>query len=265
MGNINNWRSYGSPPWRTALLHGGPGAAGEMAAPARELSRKRGVLEPLQTAASLAGQVEELKEVLLTHGQTPLTLVGFSWGAWLGLILAARHPRLVGKLILVGCGPLREKDAAGIYQTRLNRLDKDEQASVAGVIARLNGPAPADENRNRDLQRLGELFFKADSCDPLPIVADPIDVRADIYLSVWPEAAELRRSGRLLNLAGRVLCPIVAIHGDWDPHPAEGVKKPLASLLEDFRFVLLRNCGHRPWLEKRARDEFFRILEQELA
>jgi pimeloyl-ACP methyl ester carboxylesterase len=57
---------------------------------------------------------------------------------------------------------------------------------------------------------------------------------------------------------------VVAIHGDHDPHPAEGVEKPLASVLGCFRFILLQNCGHQPWTERHARDAFYRVLEEEL-
>jgi hypothetical protein len=34
--------------------------------------------------------------------------------------------------------------------------------------------------------------------------------------------------------------------------------------LSDFRFILLKQCGHKPWIEKMARDAFFSILNQEL-
>src|SRR5262249_848835 len=77
--------------------------------------------------------------------------------------------------------------------------------------------------------------------------------------------AELRKSGRLLELGQRIKCPVVAIHGDYDPHPVEGVHEPLAAALENFRLILLKNCGHRPWNERLARDEFFMALREELA
>jgi pimeloyl-ACP methyl ester carboxylesterase len=57
---------------------------------------------------------------------------------------------------------------------------------------------------------------------------------------------------------------VVAIHGDYDPHPAAGVQRPLAAVLADFHFILLPRCGHRPWRERHARDTFYRILEAEL-
>ncbi len=53
MISMENLRKYGNPPFIAALIHGGPGSPGEMAPVARELSTGRGILEPLQTAATL--------------------------------------------------------------------------------------------------------------------------------------------------------------------------------------------------------------------
>jgi translation elongation factor EF-4 len=56
-----NIRKYGSAPYRVAVVHGGPGAPGSVAAVARELAKGCGILEPLQTATTVAGQVDELR------------------------------------------------------------------------------------------------------------------------------------------------------------------------------------------------------------
>lgn len=73
-----------------------------------------------------------------------------------------------------------------------------------------------------------------------------------------------RRSGALLGLAQQILCPVVALHGDCDPHPAEGVEKPLSNVLREFRFILLKHCGHTPWIERQACEEFYAALIAEL-
>jgi hypothetical protein len=56
---MKNLRKYGKAPYKIAVIHGGPGAGGEMAPIARELASDWGVLEPFQTATSLEGQIEE--------------------------------------------------------------------------------------------------------------------------------------------------------------------------------------------------------------
>lgn len=262
---MENLRKYGNAPFNIAVIHGGPGAPGEMAPVARELAFRWGVLEPLQTATSLEGQIEELKTVLEKNGDLPFTLIGFSWGAWLSFIFATNYPAFAKKLILIGSGPYEVKYAARIRETRLNRLSEEDRAEVKSVIEILNNPAA--EDKKTAFARLGALFLKADGYNPIICESDEsevIDCQVDIFQSVWKDAAELRRSGKLLELGKHIKCLVVAIHGDYDPHPAEGVKKPLARVLKDFRFIPLERCGHKPWIERQARERFYGILKEEL-
>ncbi len=266
MGNheIENLRKYGEAPFGVAVVHGGPGAAGEMAPVARKLSSRRSVLEPLQTARSLEEQVAELKAVLDRCADLPVTLIGFSWGAWLSFILAAQYPAAVRKLILVGSGPFEEGYARGIMDLRLNRLEEADRNAALCAMDRLEDPGC--EDRDGVFARLGNLISKADACDPGDSVfdAESVSCSVAIFRGVWGDASELRRSGRLLALADEIRCPVVAIHGDYDPHPAEGVEKPLSARLDRFRFHLLEKCGHKPWIEKMARDDFYALIEDEL-
>jgi pimeloyl-ACP methyl ester carboxylesterase len=254
---MDNVRTYGPPPFALALLHGGPGVSGEMGPVAQELSGRWSVLEPLQTKMSVEGQIGELKLVLEEMAAGPVALTGYSWGAWLGFLLAARHPSLVKKLILISSGPFEEKYADKIQKTRLQRLSKKEKDDVEFLMGRPEDPLA--------FGLLGELLSKADFYDPLPVRPEGVELRGDIFKSVWKEAADLRKSGELLKASQLIKCPVVAIHGDHDPHPAEGVQKPLSRYLKDFRFILLEKCGHTPWMEKQARDEFFRVLGNELS
>lgn len=259
-------RTYGAPPLDVAVIHGGPGAGGEMAPVARALAAAHGVLEPIQTATSLEGQIEELGEILETRGTPPVTLIGFSWGAWLSALTAARHPALVRKLILVGSGPFEERYAAQIMETRRARLDTEQGAEYEAILRALGDPAIREKAALLD--RLGLLSERADAYDPLPdpdADADRRALRPEVYPRVWRDGKALRMSGGLLQRMQQVRCPVVAIHGEHDPHPAEGVREPLSRVLKEFRFVLLPHCGHMPWIERRARDAFYRLLADELS
>lgn len=255
-------RSYGSPPFRVAVLHGGPGAVGEMAPVARRLSSGCGVLEPFQAAESVDGQVKELRAALSARAATPVTVIGFSWGAWLGCLLAARHPDLVKKLILIGSGPFLEKDAGCILETRLHRLTPGAQAEVRALLGELN--RFASENARELLARLCAWFSQADAFDPESEEDASVELCARLHAKVWTQAANLRRSGELLETCRRIRCPVTAIHGDYDPHPAEGVREPLSGIVQNFRFILLKQCGHKPWIERRAQERFYEILSEEL-
>ncbi|MBN1292702.1 MAG: alpha/beta hydrolase [Candidatus Latescibacteria bacterium] len=259
---MKNLRKYGKSPYSVAIVHGGPGAAGEMAPVAQELASGYGVLEPLQTASSLDGQVEELRNVLTSHAETPVTLIGFSWGAWLSYIITARFPEIVKKLILVSSGSFEERYAVNMNKTRINRLSKKEKTETDSLIDKMNDPAI--EDKNDTFARFGELCSKADAYDPIKCDQEKFDCSYAIYQAVWKDASELRRSGKLLALGRKIYCPVIAIHGDFDSHPAEGVQKPLSDVLKNFRFILLTQCGHKPWGERLAKDIFYNLLKEEL-
>ena len=258
---MKNLRKYGNKPFNVAVIHGGPGAPGELAPVAREISSVRGILEPLQTAITLEGQVQELKAVLENYGDLPVTLIGFSWGAMLSFILTARYPPPVKKLILVGSGVYEERYAGNIMKIRLGRLTEKEREEALYLMETLSDPITSD--KNTPMVRLGELISGADSYDPLPHESEILECQYDIYQRVWEQAMEMRRSGKLLELGKEIQCPVVAIHGDYDPHLADGVIDPLSRTLKDFRFILLEKCGHYPWIERSARDKFYSILKKE--
>jgi pimeloyl-ACP methyl ester carboxylesterase len=233
-----------------------------MAPVARELSSIWGILEPFQTTSSLQGQVEELKTILEKNGNPPVVLVGFSWGAWLAYIFTVQYPGLIKKLVLVSSGGFEEKYAEKIGVTRMNRLNDEDRRKAHLLMEMLNDPDGKEKDKN--LANLGKLFTKADAYDPITLETEEIGVCYEIHHKVWAEASELRRSGQLLKMGEKIRCPVVAIHGDYDPHPAAGVQNPLSGILKDFRFFLLEKCGHMPWIEQEAKDPFFRILRREI-
>lgn len=255
-------RKWGHGPYSLAVIHGGPGAPGEVAPVARELSAVKGVLEPLQTATTLDGQVQELRAVLEQDGLTPVTLVGFSWGAFLSWMTAARYPMLVRKMILVSSPPFEESYAGSIIRTRFDRLKPAERTEAIALTRKMDDPAEGE--KDQVLARLAVLMSHADAYDPAPFEDEAFHCQYDVFRRVWDEACELRRNGVLTRMAHAIRCPVIAIHGEYDPHPAEGVKGPLSRECPDFRFILLKKCGHRPWIERNASDAFYEALVREI-
>jgi pimeloyl-ACP methyl ester carboxylesterase len=258
--NKENSRKYGMSPYSVVVVHGGPGAFGEMKPVAEELSKEFGVLEPLQTKDSVIGQVEELRQQISENTEIPVKLIGYSWGAWLVFILASKYPDLVKKLILVSSGPFESKYAKEIKHTRMSRLNFEDKNRVEKLILQMQ----TGDTNDTTLEEFGSILAKADAYDPIGHKVGADGINLEIYQKVWPEAEELRLNGKLLEYGKDIKCPVAAIHGDYDPHPAEGVKKPLENMLKVFRFILLKDCGHTPWKEKQANDKFYKILRSEL-
>ncbi len=257
---MTNMRKYGNAPFRVAVVHGGPGAPGHMAPVARRLAAKRGVLEPLQSALSVDGMVDDLRSTLEEHADLPVTLIGSSWGAMLSFLVAGRHPETVRQLILVGSGSFDAQYGPLTHQNRLDRLNADDRAEVLELIKVVESP-DADP---ASFGRFGELLGSVDTYEAIDEddQADTLTEQPEVYRKVWPEVEKLRSDGGFLDLASRIECPVIAIHGDYDSHPAEGVREPLARLVKDFRFVLLERCGHIPWRERYGREPFYEIVEE---
>jgi pimeloyl-ACP methyl ester carboxylesterase len=257
---LNHFRKHGSSPYKTVMLHGGPGAPGGMLQPAVVLSAKTGILEPFLYGSSIAKQVAELYEIIINHCHKPVKLVGHSWGGWLAYLFAAHHPAMVEKVIMIGAGSFDAQYNVNLMKTRLSRLPEKEISEALILSALVNQSKASDS----EFRRFGELMSKADSYDCDENMKELLKFYPEVYNGVWKEAEKLRKKGGLLILGKKIICPVVAIHGMDDPHPADGVEKPLRKVLQNFQFIGLEKCGHYPWREKYAKTLFYEILEKEL-
>jgi pimeloyl-ACP methyl ester carboxylesterase len=257
-------RLHGEPPYRAVLVHGGPGGAGEMSPLARRLGPRLPVVEAMQTKLSIDALVEELRDQIAVHAVTPAILVGHSWGAWLCLLFAARYPEMIERLVLISSGVLEDRYTEDLRTTQSARLTDAERTEMARLQRLLDDPDVPEKGAL--FSRYGRLFVKTENYDAELEVWDSFETDPAIFNYVWPEAAAMRSNGELLRQASRVTCPVLAVHGDYDPSPAEGVREPLVRVLTaPFEFIVLEKCGHTPWLERHARAELCEILKANLA
>jgi pimeloyl-ACP methyl ester carboxylesterase len=240
------------------LVHGGPGAPGSLAPVARILGRSTGVLEPWQSARSVVGQVEELTRQVERFASPPVALVGHSWGGWLSILVAAEHPEVVARIVLVGAGPFRSRDAVRIQDRRRSRLTPHAREELRTIECRL--AAPHSRVPGSVMRRFGRIAERADSYDLLPHRSEGPPPDPSLFRAVWTQAEALRRTGALARELRRVRAPILVLHGRDDPHPIDGVVQPLRAARAKVRVVALDRCGHYPWWERYARDAFWVAL-----
>ncbi len=256
-------RTYGNEPYRVAVIHGGPGAMGSVACVARELSKVVGVIEPIQSRYSVSELIDELHEQIKSVSREPLTLIGHSWGSWLTILFAIKHPEFAKQIVLIGCPPFEEWFVPQIMERRLARLSPDDAISFQSLMPELNNGNESD--RNSVMYRLEQIVEKSDNVDTFDIETDKADlfpVDGKMYSAVWSEAAEMRRDGTLSKCLRKITCPVFVIHGDSDPHPLEGVVEPLREADIPFEQNVLPNCGHSPFKERQAYHEFYDLLKR---
>ena len=225
-------RLYGKPPYKIVLVHGGPGAIG-----------------------SLKGFAQELYNQIKENCSDKVSLVGHSWGAWLAALFAEKYPELIERIILVGSGPLEDKYVSEIGARRFQNLSEEDGA----IFQRLIDNQATDE----DMEKIPYIFEKSDNyCleDREKHKADNTD--SEMHNKVWSEAASLRTNGELLTCFRNIKSKIYLIQGEYDPHPVKGVTIPLQENGVSCETYVLEKCGHSPFMEKYAKDEFYKILIQ---
>jgi len=256
-------RIYGQEPFNVAVLHGGPGAPGYMAPVARELSKSVGVIEPLQSEDSLHDQITELSKQLTEHTNSPIILIGSSWGAVLALFLAAREKQLVSKLILVGPAVFDKESSSKIEGIRLNRFSDKQRYRYNEIIKTME--TASSKEKESLFNEWGEILNSSDMFDSTTTDLEVIETQPDLFKKVWSDFVSLRDQPDLLKTEfAKIVAPVTVIHGEYDPHPIEGIRPFLESCIKNIDFYTLSQCGHYPWIERHAKDKFYEILRLEL-
>ncbi len=244
-------RFYGSAPYQTLVLHGGPGAIGSLRGFAAELHKRSGlgIAEPLQSEYSVMGLVDELFRQTENLSGSRLTFIGHSWGAWLAALFAQKYPQRTEKLILIGCPPLETRYAGQINLRRAARLSEEEKIRFQTLLKSAEG----------NKETLHSFFDRTDNYCPQDLSLHKADkVDEEMMTRVWKEADQMRKAGEILSCFKNLSCELFFVFGQEDPHPPEGVWEPLKKL--PIQVLVLQRCGHSPFMERYAQNEFYTWL-----
>jgi pimeloyl-ACP methyl ester carboxylesterase len=181
-----------------------------------------------------SAQVERIAAFLRAQGAPPALLVGHSMGGQFTGLLAARHPELVERVVLMSAAGVRFK----------------ENAFGRAVVA---GENPFEVRTRDELHRyLGIVFTKAPF---VPWPADEAIVRQR-RANVAFEQAVLDRIGRgpeafsLQHELGAIRAPVLLLWCRDDKVIDVSSAAIFAAGLHDSRTVLLDQCGHMPMMAK---------------
>ncbi len=175
----------------------------------------------------------------------------------LALAYAAAHPDDAGPLVLVGCGTFDKAARARLKQTREERID----APLREQLDRLEEDYPDLAQRLlrwRELtQPLHEYAPIATQDDPQDIVR-PFDLQA--HTETWNDMLRLQEEGVYPAAFRAIRSSVFMLHGDYDPHPGRMIRASLSPHIPRLEYHELPRCGHCPWNERFARDDFLAVL-----
>jgi len=253
---VIRFQTYGTRGPTVVVLHGGPGAPGQMAPVARGLAGSFRVLEPWQRRSgavrlTVARHVADLHELLRAERSSgSVALLGSSWGAMLALAYGAAHPLSVGPIILVGCGTFDLAARARFAATLETRMTPRVRSRLAALPGRF---PDADDALKAEARVLLPLY----SYDPVQDSGRrrPVDARG--ARETWADMLRLQANGTYPARFRRIRSPVLMLHGSYDPHPGRMILSGLRPYLPQIEYREWDHCGHFPWLEREVREEFF--------
>jgi pimeloyl-ACP methyl ester carboxylesterase len=259
-------RVHGDEGPEVIVLHGGPAGVGNAGPMARGLADQFRVLEPWQRGSggeplTVDRHVADIESLIEMQCACPSpALIGESWGAMLALAYGAEHPERACPLVLVGCGTFDAATRAQLRETLKARQDAALREQVEAVAE----AATEEDEARMELYRLTRTLYDYDILEePDEDLGEPFDMQA--HLETWEDMVRQQEAGRYPAAFAAIRGPVLMLHGTYDPHPGEMVRDSLLPYVPQLTYHTLDRCGHSPWLERYAREEFFAVLREWLA
>jgi pimeloyl-ACP methyl ester carboxylesterase len=82
----------------------------------------------------------------------------------------------------------------------------------------------------------------------------------EAFRQTWADVISLQQQGVQPAEFENIGVPVVMIHGDEDPHPGKLIYDSLFPFIKNLQYFGLPCCGHKPWIEQYAKDDFYKLL-----
>ena len=90
-------------------------------------------------------------------------------------------------------------------------------------------------------------------------VEDPVEhFDAKGHAETWDDMVRLQDSGVYPARFVSIRCPVLMLHGTYDPHPGPMIRDGLKPYIPHLEYREFDRCGHSPWIEEHARDALSR-------
>jgi proline iminopeptidase len=247
-------------------LHGGPGtdASGlaRSLAPLAEMLGLRLVLYDHRghgrsewvdveqcTQDQLVADVEGVRQAL---GLGPVNVLGISWGGFLGLMYAARHPASVRALAVVGAAASREF----MRRAEENARRRATPAQWDAYRALWDGSLTDDESFRRAFDTIRPLYFFDERLATASLLLRS-EIRYRLAIRKFIIDHEYARYDCRPEL-GRVACPTLVAVGRHDWICPVDQAEEIHRLVPHSTLAVFERSGHSPHVEER--EAFARAL-----
>lgn len=189
-------------------------------------------------------QAECVMRLMEAHSVRRVSLVGVSYGGFVGYSLAAQYSEVVERVVLCCAGVcMEERDLSeGVFH-------------VADVEAAASILLPQTAEKLREL--FGYTFFRPPRCLPSCVLQDFIDAMCADYVAEKKQLIRAIPKDRRISEIPKISQPTLILWGDQDKvFPLELGHRLKRLLGENAQLVVIKNAGHAFIVENF--DEFYK-------
>lgn len=214
---------------------------------------RSGALKPGQSCV-LADQIEDLEAVRARLGADKIDLLGHSWGGFLVMAYAARHPEHIRHLVTVDSAAPKWSDTVFLFKDIFP--EGVERADSVTFADMLGDPAASAAGLREYFQW---LFYAPEKRD-----AFVAQVGAGVFTKAVNESIEHDLARYDLNPELRKFkFPTLVITGRYDINVAPSVAYKMHKAIPGSQFAVFEKSGHLPFFEQP--EAFVRRVEAFLA
>jgi len=201
-------------------------------------------------SCTLADQIDDLEAVRAHLGADKIDLLGHSWGGFLVMAYAARHPEHIRHLITVDSAAPKWGDTVFLFK---DIFPEGQERSDSFAFADALGDKAASDAGIREY--LHWLFYSPEKRDAFLAQISP-----GVYSKPVNEAVEHDVQRFDLNPElPKFKFPALVITGRYDINVAPSVAYKMHKAIAGSQFVVFEKSGHLPFYEEP--DGFVRTLE----
>ena len=207
---------------------------------------RSGLLKPGQSC-TLADQINDLEALRAHLGYDKIDLLGHSWGGFLAMAYAARHPEHIQHLVLVDSAAPRWSDTRFLFQDVFPDVTAREDGyDFAANLKEKDSDAAADAQTRLYLSML--CYSPEHRDELLAKMANDKEYR-EVNEAVNKDLARFDLNPEITKFR----FPVLIITGRFDMNVAPVIAYKMHKAIPGSKFVVLEKSGHLPFFEQPAK------------
>ncbi len=197
-------------------------------------------LNPGQSC-TLADQIDDLEALRAHLGYEKIDLLGHSWGGYLSMAYAARHPERISHLVMVDSAAPKFSDTIFLFNQVFPQTTERQDALAFAV--ELGVTAASDASIH---EYLTMLFYSPEKRDIFVAQMGPGAFTKKVNQAVAGDLARFDLNPEIRKFH----FPVMVITGQFDMNVAPVVAYKIHQAIPGSRFVVFERSGHIPFYEE---------------